>query len=1426
MGKYIKSHSNYVLKTKHQNTSNGTIYERDITTIGGRDRFSKGQVPVYKSGNFVITTNSTAPSYKKVSESDWHRSDAGDVWTLDVLKYFDKDEKSSYDRKIVIKKDYYDLRDFAYYGSCSEMIRASINDIISTYPGELFIPYETIYIGSDETVQYTKEAAEAAYGNNYTATTVGIKDYFESFENKKQYETVDSCGNVVMSNSVALIDDLTNEEKQALEDGIPYQREFKYITDKFGNVKDEKSLALIDNPFAINIHDAHLPKDANPLKYFAEGGIDNYVAYIRDGFDTEWKIDDEHEYSIAINSITFDGLESSEGDVFDVSGGNCPSNDCSTSFTVSITANSMSCDIDCIVPGKYIGKIDLCFKKNDYTFKTIPGLSRDPKTGEPIEVCCDGVLNFDSAGGEGTYNNSSEYPQVDSFVSSTCVRYLTVYMFMGNNNEIKYFVDDTNKDNFNIRIRPKKSVIEEYFDNLDTFEKVLLNRYSSPLYTASFELISENDYGHYTYQDQFTFPTTYGGYNLGSATQTFSTYLKRLVDVGEYYDSMFTDNLWRSMTHEAIKNFDWTHTRHYEKSDEQPFVEGGAKIQKIIRLYGRELDEVKTYIDAIDDVNTVTYDNVNNIPDYFLSDKLEDEGWDVKLVYPLILSEFVNDHDNVPIDMNALFQDKYNDEGKKITTAEAEVMNYFFDDSGETRNKITIQRVFNQDFSDTEVVPYACSNITSLKDTKYSRLHPELRVRRDEFNVNVANIETCEDGTSIAVESSVKEGEPAINGYHNDCGELIRIYCDSNKYSSADANNEFLKRLYLNSREIWRHKGTIEGIEMLLAVFGLRSKNKVYTDDRYFINQKDNGDCLSLTQQGEEYYTKYKGMMYNTYDYDIKEYTMFTTREEDHWLESKNMFELDWINSTKLVTYDTDDYKNGRYISYQGLPVAYRTDEDDDKTRYLYPYFDSNGIYDGNPYYQMRGGWMRKKPFMFDNKNNIIPEDYSSENRKNKALFTETSRNIKCVQTLQELLSTPSLAVTNGDICQVVDLSGRYAVIDGVVYPLFTEYDDSGNGNAYFYVESVNNTLSVGNAFFMDYVIISNPYFDGQKQRINLADDYYNDRSIKVYVITKEDGTYDIDVYSNESSISTFTVFENGRYMDGDNYTNYFRINNIDYSNELSVLGWQQLKDDEYEYYRLNTITDYRNGNNPHTGHMNYDNGHEYLTYFKNIFKDVAENDLIDYREYDEEDLALLEDMRTFGFSNLIDDDECEYDYDKYLRLDSKCHYFGNIAEHSGYKEKYTCFTKREIPDEKTVTHVYRKSYIDDHTGSPELKLLSYGDVYDELGESGTYNESKIDKRTEQIVNTKRMEIEFFIKNHKEYSKEWLEEVKYIDAVILPYLTQMIPSTVIWSVKYTTMNSETWNAEKKECPEVLTTDPSIIGCGDLQNNQTTIQVKT
>jgi hypothetical protein len=196
------------------------------------------------------------------------------------------------------------------------------------------------------------------------------------------------------------------------------------------------------------------------------------------------------------------------------------------------------------------------------------------------------------------------------------------------------------------------------------------------------------------------------------------------------------------------------------------------------------------------------------------------------------------------------------------------------------------------------------------------------------------------------------------------------------------------------------------------------------------------------------------------------------------------------------------------------------------------------------------------------------------------------------------------------------------------------------------------------------------------------------------------------------------------------------------------------------------------------------------------------DEDLIDYRQYGEEDSEFIEEIGDLGFKNLIDDDDCEKDYDKYLREDNKCHFFGVIGSNPDDRVNMSCFDKRNTLDGDSypITSVVRKSVIDDFNKAPVISGLTYGKTYPERGEEGDYENKPIDKVTDQIVNTKRMEIEFFIKNRNEYSAEWLAEVKYIDSVILPYLTQVIPSTVIWTVKYTTKDKSEWcSPEKKAC---------------------------
>ena len=1252
---YTKSYSNYVLKTKHQNSNKGTIYERDITTIGGRDQFAKGQIPIYKSGNFVITINNGREFYKKINPSEWYRNRIGDVWTTDELSLYTKDEKSSYDKKIEIKKDFYDIRDFAYYGSCAELVRGSINGIIRDFPGELYTPNDgggKVHIYEDE-------------------TTVILEDGTES---SVTYERVDEYPCDFDTSSIS------GGRWEPIEMGFAAT----YIENgeevRFQSEETPSLLVLMDNPFGINIYSEYVPKGEDPKRYFAEGGIDNYVAYFKDengewDYNTAWKI--KSEWNPAGN--------------------------------------------DDLCPGTYLGYVYFTFYRHDDDFNVTEQITFD-ETGETVKENTDGIEN------ENIINVRNGHD-----LENDCT--LTVYVFVGNNKQIVYTVspryEGIGEDGclkispcspFNIRIRPNKSSVDAYFNSLGQFQRTLLNRLSNPIYTANFELIGEDDRGYYTYNDSFTFPTTYGGYNIGTNGSAFETYVERLSKISEFYDDRFTDNLWRSMTHESIKNFDWT------QDEDGEYANGSNKIQKIIHIWGREFDEIKGYIDAIKSYNKVTYDNANNLPDYFFSDKLEDDGWDLKAIYPLKLNEYLDGYDiefdwgNIPNEPDVEKSEKAN----RVVNSDGEPIN---------PDGWYIKRSFTQIIDEADGI-----------SREGSRFKPYSREGK-----NVENID--------------------------DCGDSHNSYFDDTIYTVNEANNEFMKRFLINSKYILRRKGTIDGIENMLSLFGLKSKRSVLGRERYFI---ESGNTIELTNEGKTYYEDKSNV---SYDYDIKEYTLFTNRIEDVWDEAKQMNEIDWVNSTKLISYHSEDYINGVYTPYQGLTVAYR--ELDDKNRYIYPKFTAGGEYDGNPYYQMNGGWLSKRPLMFDVNNNILVADTEKETdtRRDDTLFTETIRDIHTVQTLEDLLSTPSLASHNGDICQVVDLSGRYAVVDGFLYDLYTEkpeYEDteSYEGFNYFYGNIENGALIVGDCYFDDFVVITNPYMANGKQKINLTDEYYQNRSIKIYVLKKEDGTYTTDVHSANQSISTFTVFENGQYMKGDNFTNYFRINEVERYNELSLFGWQQLREDEYDYYRLNSIYDYSKGNNPHTGHMQYDNGHEYLTYFKNIFKHAYNNDLFDYRYFvNDDDVELLDRCSTTGFSNLIKDDICDNDYDENLIEDIKVHYFGDLIN----KGKYVLDKNEEAETpEYNLTDEVIKRTIDDSTY--EISGKKYGEGYDNN-----------DGVTNQIVNTKRMDIDFYLYNKEKYSREWLEEVKYLDSVVMSYVSQMIPSNVICRVNYITKEEENNN---------------------------------
>ena len=192
--------------------------------------------------------------------------------------------------------------------------------------------------------------------------------------------------------------------------------------------------------------------------------------------------------------------------------------------------------------------------------------------------------------------------------------------------------------NSNFIIRPKVKVFEEYFNNLDGFEKQLLTLNSKPVYRNSFltPFEGETDY-KYVYRD-YTWPSiSVDGYPysfIDIVSEGYTDYLSRLVDMATTYDELWCDNLYRNMTHEAIKNFDWTYTKDYTDGDEQDNIDGGNQMMKLLRIYGRAFDDLKRYADGIGFVSKNTYDGYNNEPDAEISDRLELMGWDAPSVIP------------------------------------------------------------------------------------------------------------------------------------------------------------------------------------------------------------------------------------------------------------------------------------------------------------------------------------------------------------------------------------------------------------------------------------------------------------------------------------------------------------------------------------------------------------------------------------------------------------------------------------------------------------------------------------------------------------------------------------------------------------------------------------------------------------------------
>lgn len=137
---FIKS--NYTLRTKHKslNKKNSDIYVRDYMVTTNNGGWDSGSIP-YGESNFKIVHRFDKKQARKHDYGKWLSNGESDVWTLeDIKNNLSKNNNTiTNEKQMMLNTSYTSLLDFAYFGSCVELVKSSIKDIISKFPGELYV---------------------------------------------------------------------------------------------------------------------------------------------------------------------------------------------------------------------------------------------------------------------------------------------------------------------------------------------------------------------------------------------------------------------------------------------------------------------------------------------------------------------------------------------------------------------------------------------------------------------------------------------------------------------------------------------------------------------------------------------------------------------------------------------------------------------------------------------------------------------------------------------------------------------------------------------------------------------------------------------------------------------------------------------------------------------------------------------------------------------------------------------------------------------------------------------------------------------------------------------------------------------------------------------------------------------------------------
>ena len=175
---------------------------------------------------------------------------------------------------------------------------------------------------------------------------------------------------------------------------------------------------------------------------------------------------------------------------------------------------------------------------------------------------------------------------------------------------------------FKYHLKPKDNIVDGiFFDNLTDFENIILNRLVTPRYTSMFESPMQTDSGRLiNARKTFTWPTS-DGFNLDVDTTAYGRYISGLLTMAKDYDRLKSNIINRRFVANSINEFDTDDGGSGTESQSR-------KINKLLKIYGREFDEVKKYVDGIQFANVVTYNKKDNTPDELIKNMAKTLGFE------------------------------------------------------------------------------------------------------------------------------------------------------------------------------------------------------------------------------------------------------------------------------------------------------------------------------------------------------------------------------------------------------------------------------------------------------------------------------------------------------------------------------------------------------------------------------------------------------------------------------------------------------------------------------------------------------------------------------------------------------------------------------------------------------------------------------